>query len=134
MGHAVQYVKEKFESCKIVKYVFESFVYSKLDPHLNILLCPSDTSEIHAWAQHVLASLVVRHDESDYNMWKSVKAERILILKWWITFYYSFMNIRIWHFYISGCSRILCTKLLAWVAMWHFGIWNMHLWLLPRMS
>lgn len=50
MGHVVQYVKEKFESYKIVKYVFESFVYSQLDPHLNILLCPSDTSEIHAWA------------------------------------------------------------------------------------
>lgn len=58
-----------------MKYVFESFVYSKLDPHLNILLCPSDTNEIHVWAQHVLANLFVPHDESDYGIWKSDKAE-----------------------------------------------------------
>jgi len=45
------------------------------------------------------------------------------------------MIIRIWLFNcISGCNRIQCMKLLAWVAMWHFGTWNMHLWLLQRMS
>jgi hypothetical protein len=55
---------------------------------------------------------------------------------WRSPFHSCYVNERVWAIFncISGFNRIPCMKLLAWVAMWHFGIWNMHPWLLQRLS